>query len=79
MRNHDPFPKRGKRGSIDLSKDYSKFSSGSRSKILLASLTMLPYLGLGVLLFLEGLKVLAIVLLLIPLVLFLIFWVVSKI
>ncbi|MEL6554584.1 MAG: hypothetical protein AAFQ63_14105 [Cyanobacteria bacterium J06621_11] len=78
-RGRDPIPGGKKGGSIDLSKDYSKFSKGRGSRAVFASLTLLPYIGISVFVYFEGLKVLAILLLALPLLFFIVFFALMKV
>ncbi len=74
----DPIPPNRGRGSINTGKKYLGFIESLTARILFVSLCMVPYLGFGIYLFLQGLKVQAIILLAIPLVLFLVFWFLIK-
>lgn len=70
----DPIPKSQGRGSIYTNKDYSSSFTSLRSRIIYLTLCFLPYVGICVFIYLEGLEILGIVLLAVPLVLFGLFW-----
>ena len=78
MSQKSPFPRNERGGKIDIGRDYSRFLGGFRSKLLIVVLALLPYTALSIFLFLEGLEIIAVVLLLIPLLLFFSFWIVLR-
>lgn len=73
----DPIPPNRGRGSIDTNKGYASVKS-LPGRIVFAILCIVPYLAIGVYLFISGLEIQAIVLLAIPLLLFLVFWFLLK-
>jgi len=74
----DGIPKSQGPGSINTSKDYSAIFTSLGSRIVFLSTCILPYIGICAFVYLEGLEVLAIILLTIPLVLFSLFWFLKK-
>ena len=77
--NKDPFPDNKKgRGSIYTDRDYSSGFTSRRSRIIYVSCCMLPYLAMCIYLYLSMSEAVGIMLLAVPLVLFLVFWFLSK-
>ena len=74
----DPMPKSQGRGKINTSKDYSGNFTSLRSRIIYITLCLLPYIGICIFVYLEGLETLALILLAIPLVLLGLFWFLQK-
>jgi len=74
----DPIPKSQGRGNLDVSKNYSAGFNSLRSRIVFLSACMLPYIGICLFVYFEGLALLSIILLAIPLVFFLLFWLLQK-
>ena len=77
-RVQDPIPKSQGRGRIETNIDYSSNLKSRRSRILFLVLCILPYIGICTLIYLEGLELLAVILLAIPLVLLGVFWFIQK-
>lgn len=71
---YDPISKGKGGGSINTGKDYSGNFTSLRSRIIYLTLCLLPYIGMCIFVYLEGLEILAIILLAIPLVLLSLFW-----
>lgn len=74
MGKSDVIPKSQGRGSINTSRDFSGGSTSLRSRIIYLTLCLLPYVGICIFVYVEGLEALAIILLAVPLVLFSLFW-----
>jgi len=74
MGKRDLIPKSQGPGNIFTDKDYAGSYKSLRSRIIYLICCALPYVGICVFIYLEGLETLGIILLAIPLVLFLIFW-----
>ena len=79
LASREPIPKsRGRRGKIYTDRDYSSSFTSTRSRIIYLACCLLPYIAICTMVYLEGLEVLALLLLSIPLVLFLVFWFLDK-
>ena len=74
----DRIPDNRGKGNISTNKDYSTSIKSLKGRIFFVSLCIVPYVAAGVYLFMAGLEIQAIVLLAIPLVLFLVFWLLMK-
>ncbi len=70
----EPIPPSQGVGRIDTSKDFSSPFKSLRSRIIYIACCFLPYIGICVFVYLEGLETLGIILLAVPLVLFSLFW-----
>lgn len=78
MSNQNPFKGNRGGGRIDTTKDFSKFLGDRKSKTFIVCLALLPYIAIGVMIYLLGEEVLAIFMLALPLALFLVFWLLLK-
>lgn len=74
-----PFGKARGGGKIDTRKDFSQYMGGRRSQTIIYGLAFIPFLLICGLLFKEGLGILAGILFVTPIVMFIIFWRLSKI
>lgn len=78
MGSGDPVPKNQGRGSINTSRDFSTAFTSLSSRVAFVSLCMLPYVVLCVYLYLSLNKFLAIILLSLPILVGLGFWLLSQ-
>ncbi len=74
----DPLTRSGKGGQLNQRRDYGGSSASLRSRIIFVSLCLIPYLGFGIYLFVQGQQIPAIALLGAPLFIGLLFWFVIK-
>jgi len=76
---NDPIFRGGKeKGNINTTKDFSSGFDSQRSRIIYMCVCLLPYIGICVLVYLEGLEALGLIMLALPLVLLSIFWFIKK-
>lgn len=66
-------------GQIYTNRDYSEFFPSLRARIIYLTLCLLPYVGICIFVYLEGIEVLGIILLAVPLFLFTLFWILKRI